>query len=640
MLRSELARLQANNSFTENANPDNIHWQDICVVLKDHLEQLAGFLKSLLSSDLNLSLSGDKCEKIRLAIDKSLDLSRSVSLSVSGIVKDSASLAQLSSLTAYLDTSACSGIERLSGGETSNNNIILDQAETITSLKNTIIDLKKQLNNKHKLKSVNRSELESSESEAWSEPDRNVSLSRMGMKDMANISPNPSPRRKSNMTKTGQKSFCRKLGLDEPQNVDILLESIKSLEAQIADNEKKLLERECAILKLDNEYKQEKLKFASELENYKLAKILDENAIKETLNKLSTAEYNITQLGEKIQELTNLLSESRTANKENELKHSLFQDQINTLKSEVELKEADVRFAEENLRCIQFDMKDLSDQFSNLKEENNKLSSTLQESIQINEDLCKQITSLKTENNDHVLEVRSLQKKFSDDITQNWVGRTDYVSKCTELKEALNLLSEKENEFKQYKIAEQKTIRQLKTEHHTQMENMKIKEAELLQKLFQKETDYKASCKDMDLLTLQMSEITIDRSKTTTEKIQLEKQICSIKTHYEKIVRKLQLKISELEKENAQNQNKLITLQTSRKRFSDPSGEASADNLSDEGGDVDRLCLSSPDLGIDSDQGHSSNNELASIERPLLKSLELTQSMSNILDFEKQGMYI
>ncbi|XP_026473546.1 centrosomin-like isoform X2 [Ctenocephalides felis] len=637
-VKAELKTLQISS---ENVNVDNTHWQDICLTLKGHLEELAGFLKSLLRSDLNLSLPDDKFEKIKLAVDKSLDLSRSVSLSVSGIMKEGNSLAQLSSLTAYLDTSALSGIERLSG-ESTNDNIILDQAETISHLKNTIVDLKKQLNNRHsfKFKSDTRPNQESSESEAWSEPDRNISFSRMGLKEPASTSPSTSPRRKSNSFKANQKIFSRKLAMEEShQDVAALQNTIKLLEGRIAENDKKLLERECDMLKADNEFSHEKLKFASELEDYKLQKLQCDNTLKETLHKLSASEANIVVLREQIHQMCKTLSQSEMNNKEKELKFALFDDQINTMKSEMEIKDADLRFAEENLRCLQHDMKDLSDRFTKLKDENEKLTLAFKESLQVNEEFCMQIKSLTKEKNDyvesHLNEVGSLKKKFDDDISKNWVAKIDYESKCDEVEAVLILLGEKETELIHQQTEEQEKLRQLKTEYQMQIDEMKCKEADLLQKLLEKEADYKTLCHNVDQLTVQMSEATIDKSKASKEKMQLEKQLSLLKSHYEKKVREMQLKISELEKESAENKNKLITLQTSNKRLLEPFCGTSNENSSDEGAHDDRLGVSSPDLGIDSDQGNMSNNELISIERPLLKTLELTKSMTNILDFHK-----
>lgn len=145
-----------------------------------------------------------------------------------------------------------------------------------------------------------------------------------------------------------------------------------------------------------------------------------------------------------------------------------------------------------------------------------------------------------------------------------------------------------------------------------------------------------------------------------------QKQVSSL----QELKSKLEVRISELESSNAELHNKLIKIQTGsgdylsssptasnfvnqivsfRRQHSENSEFRLAESQFEENRSMNRLMLppnidierneanSSPDLGIESDQGRFSSLEtqLNTIQRPLLQTLELTESMSNLLEMEK-----
>ena len=139
---------------------------------------------------------------------------------------------------------------------------------------------------------------------------------------------------------------------------------------------------------------------------------------------------------------------------------------------------------------------------------------------------------------------------------------------------------------------------------------------------------------------------------------------------------KLEVRVSELESSNAELHNKLVKIQAGcgdhvtasvslpntpnfvnqivsfRRQHSENSGYLSEDHLLDDARtsarplsnrlmpnqnfDIERNeANSSPDLGIESDHGRFSSLEThVNVQRPLLQTLELTESMSNLLDVE------
>lgn len=143
-----------------------------------------------------------------------------------------------------------------------------------------------------------------------------------------------------------------------------------------------------------------------------------------------------------------------------------------------------------------------------------------------------------------------------------------------------------------------------------------------------------------------------------------QKQISSL----QELKSQLEVRISELESSNAELHNKLIKIQTgsgdyvssptssnfvnqivSFRRQHSENSEFRLDELHcEENRSMNRLMVpanidverneanSSPDLGIESDHGRFSSLEtqLNTIQRPFLQTLELTESMSNLLEME------
>lgn len=144
-----------------------------------------------------------------------------------------------------------------------------------------------------------------------------------------------------------------------------------------------------------------------------------------------------------------------------------------------------------------------------------------------------------------------------------------------------------------------------------------------------------------------------------------QKQISSL----QELKSQLEVRISELESSNAELHNKLIKIQTGsgdyvssspvssnfvnqivsyRRQHSENSEFRLDEPQCEENRSMNRLLVpanidierneanSSPDLGIESDHGRFSSLEtqLNTIQRPLLQTLELTESMSNLLEME------
>lgn len=148
------------------------------------MNELAGFLDSLLKhKDVLSVLAQDRHKAMRKAVDNSLDLSRSLSMSSQGRL----SLNEQSFISDVLKDSFFAG--RFSFDETDRRNSLLienlrTEVQTLKSeldrmkLETSSVDMRRERNVVRHLPQVN--EL-NSDSEEWSEPDRQVSHERIGL---------------------------------------------------------------------------------------------------------------------------------------------------------------------------------------------------------------------------------------------------------------------------------------------------------------------------------------------------------------------------------------------------------------------------------------------------------------------------
>ncbi|KAL9918159.1 phosphodiesterase 4D interacting protein centrosomin isoform 1-T1 [Glossina fuscipes fuscipes] len=252
-LRVELEKSQAE---MERSEKRRLEWADVCSVLTKRLEELADFLNSLLNhKDVLDGLAADHRRAMRKAIDRSLDLSKS--LNMSGISVNDQSLTQLSNLSGWLDEVEC--LQNL----TFNTYETMEAQPMIETLKAENKALKKELDKRRyaEAKKEKRSlpltwPTNKSESEAWSEPDRKVSMARIGLvgerTTVKDVSINKQ-RLGSDSENDNSHSGRLNSRIIRARNQ----ERIQQLEQALAQRDERILEIQCQLFDADLLVKQE-----------------------------------------------------------------------------------------------------------------------------------------------------------------------------------------------------------------------------------------------------------------------------------------------------------------------------------------------------------------------------------------------
>uniref|UniRef100_A0A1A9WV11 Centrosomin N-terminal motif 1 domain-containing protein n=1 Tax=Glossina brevipalpis TaxID=37001 RepID=A0A1A9WV11_9MUSC len=251
--------LQKTRAEAERSEKWRLECADVCSVLTKRLEELAGFLNSLLKhKDILDGLAADRRRAMRKAIDRSLDLSKSLNmtLSVSGISVNDQSLTQLSNLSGLLDEVEC--LQNL----TSNSHETMQAQPMIETLKAENKALKKELDKRrHAEVRKERRSLpmalaeNQSESETWSEPDRKVSMARIGIIE-ERINKEVSINKQRSVTDSeDENSHSGRLDsrIIKARNQ----ERIQQLEQTLAQRDEQILEIQCQLFDADLRLKQE-----------------------------------------------------------------------------------------------------------------------------------------------------------------------------------------------------------------------------------------------------------------------------------------------------------------------------------------------------------------------------------------------
>lgn len=675
-LKEENAELKKEYEKSEKMRNETVN---LCAILTNRLEELAYFLDSLLKHKSVLGVLGIKQRSaIKQAIDQSLDLSKSLSMSM---MNDDQSLAQLSSITGLLNTTSSANnssmffdlfpdnndasltynhLTKQRGDGFHNNNdeiisILRAQIETMkkeieirdteiakhdqpellkndTDLVDAIIDLtcpalKTEVLSPGKIYQsliLNKScpDHNGSESEAWSEPDRGVSKARMGL-DIEAVNKSTSSRSNNNDGTSASTEDEYVVSNNKKRR-----SSIDALDNKLKEKENEILTLKSDILILSNKSLELKLHMSEEVAKLRNEKLDLERVLKEM--------EESTELNKKVVELQTIIEEKEIylQNKlhQSEEEHKIHLDTLE--KEKMELK---------------------------IKYENDWIPKI---------EIFKQVTEM--ESMYHELDsIKELLKTSEDKIYLLEKSETDLKKKYTELED-----SHREKIISLKRELNESTLRASQAAlERTKVSNEKLKLEAEIRKLEMKECGKNSELEEKD-------------KELNNLKNNLQKQIAQV----EQQKTSLQLKVSELETANAELQNKLIKLQTWSvcntgnppkisdlvtnfkifgkhslapvprlssyiRQRSDISGYTSEDVLTDdnepnhifnqsapsafhwgpdqrEHQDARVVTNSSPDLGIESDQGRFSSletNVTSTIQRPLLQTLELTASMNNLL---------
>lgn len=563
----------------------------------------------------------------------------------------------------------------------------------------------------------NRTENQS-ESESWSEPDRIVSLARIGLDDESLKPTNSSMRRSRFLTNLSTESTEDELSRTltrTPSKRSLLAENrqtIISLHGEVCELETKLKEKENELLTMQVSYfETDNLLKTEYLSKESRQKELDEMVmkVKDIEEKLFKADERKESAEHKIKELEKTIADLEITKSELQLqlefKDKCMMNRINEVEVEkmkaieaakqAEKVAVDAKFEIEKtvlkLRCLEQEMAGIE----------GNVRKACENEFKKQMGLARDEYETRIQNVERRAE-REIHEAYEAIENMKSIMERDYVNKCDldqKVREIEIMTSDLERAKCSISITEDKLHQ---AEQH---------EEELKQKLRDAESQYRDKIselhKDLDSATLQYSEAVLEKTKLANEKTILEQQLkavdiketellvqvaefqkefCEMKDVFHSQVAaiesqklRLEIRVSELESVNAELRNKLIKLQTGfeeqlfstslptslsrmyelcnhnipvhqiapyRRQCSDISGYTSEDQPADEVKrnfivneqvpsalvDTERhQANSSPDLGIESDQGRFSSLEVT-IPRPLLQTLELTESMNSLLD--------
>lgn len=588
---------------------------DLCATLSTRLEELAGFLNSLLKhKDVLGVLAVEKRKAMRRAVDRSLDLSKSLNmtLSVSGLSMIDQSLAELHNLSDILGD-----IDIGEENKTFNSHEDI-HGQSIETLKAENKALKKELDKRRNAESKKErrslplpimAENRESESEAWSEPDRKVSLARIGLEDhssslMAKEQPLMAAghhETDSDYSESNSRSFKARSQ-----------ERIVQLEQQIQQRDNRILEIQCQLVDADNRLKKE---------NLKVLEVTQE----------------LEQLRQRNEELHNDLIAIGSQEPSNVHNESLLLKQIDEKSRSVE------KLQEERERLI-VESRLAEMQINSLKADMEIVKQTYEEALQQAAEREKQqLTSLKQELENLMQQsLEAKEQEYRDFIARDYIAKHLYDECCQQLSELQ----------KQY-IEAQRSI-----------ECLQENEQELKQTLVETELTSRNLQKQIDESTLRASKAAMERVKALNDKLQLEKRVEELTLElnkHEEERQNMQQQIDNMQQEHQSLLQRIAVLQTKQQQLAKNEENACQSGYTSEEVPMphvssaaannsqnivvqqrlgeQRIQNSSPDLGIESDAGRVSSVELNSVQRPLLKTVEMSPSSkhsSNESD-EKEG---
>ncbi|XP_039953225.1 centrosomin isoform X3 [Bactrocera tryoni] len=593
----EELRLEARTARAEadNAETCRVAYAKVFGALSDRLYELAGFLNSLMKHKEVLSfLSTDRRRAMRTAVDCSLDLSTSIRETLTTGDQSFEGLSNLSRLLLDDDEHDVVGLTN----KTFNSHEQLRARHSFDVLRSENKALRKILDSRRSCggtadyakdakdrRSLPPFLLDNlSESEAWSEPDRQVSMARIGLEEHGAAAANVS------VKDTISKQAPATADTDSESESDALQQSrttklrnqerIAQLEKLIAQRDERILMVQFQLVEADNNLK------------------------KESLRAISLTQ-EVEQLRQRNEELiTDLIAiGSEPSNTSNPtINSSVIQRQIDEKTRAVEQLQAErdriaveARLAEVQVGALKADIEDIKQKYEiQLKlasEKERQRLDTLKHEL---EELMQQ-------------RLKEQERIHKDTLTREWIARTTY-------EECKAQLTELQTQY----IEAQRNIDYL-TEN----------EQELKESLITSEMEVRSLKKQLDESVLQASKFITERTKLYNEKLQVEKRLMDVQqqlstaeiqhTTTTQRVKELEALQQTLNEQLAQAQ---LALAAKRLNASDASQSGYASDEVQKSS-TKRESNSSPDLGIHSDTGRVSSVELSNLQRSLLKTVPM-----------------
>jgi chromosome segregation ATPase len=467
--------------------------------------------------------------------------------------------------------------------------------------------------------------------------------------------------------------------------------TILDLHKQVCELDQKLTDKEIAYYeatKTNNKLKQE----VSNLE----IKLSDkETKLRDAENKKVEAESRVAGLKKEKDDLLETLDmkDKELQNKINtiELEKIKALDVAKEAEETARIAKNEMQTAEIALRAIQKEMSDLEESLRN--EYENQLTERVHE---VEEESLKKISQIQSAAELEIKSLHNTLKQLQFEYSVNYVKKCELEEAVEEVERLKSEIESLEVRMEELKDEEQRAkdkladceekINLLRNDldnatlqyseavlDKTKIANEKALIEQELNRSVLREVDSKKRLDEVRIIPKALKEFQSVHFKVENELYELRqshmKQLSSLQMHKSK----LEVRVSELESSNAELHNRLIKIQAGcgdhvsssslpntpnfvnqivsfRRQHSENSGYTSEDHLladdvrgssrsfnrSNQNFDIERNeANSSPDLGIESDHGRFSSLEThLNVQRPLLQTLELTESMNNLLDAE------
>lgn len=587
----------------EEAHKWRLDCADVCGMLTLRLKELAEFLDSLLKhKDILGVLAQDRRKAMRKAVDKSLDLSNSlnnISLSMTG--RFSVNASNFTNISSLSDILNCS-LDNKENLELSHfdhqSQSVSNQSMLIEMLRAEVRNLKGEVekNVRKERKAVPIVIEPNSDSEAWSEPDRNVSLARIGLEESSKFTKSGRSPSKFHDVSTASEDDVNRLSR---RNSSLKYqERIAELELLIAERDNQILKTQCTLVEKDNRLKEEHLKLLEMNED------LDKHRNVNEMLEIEIVEFKtkVQQDAGELNRLKGLLSEKVAA--------------LEKLTSERDASDVDLRVATMKLNSLQADIEEMKTRHDR----------------EIDEIMANQSSAIEKIK-------RDLNDKFKSDLEKDWVAKAKHEEVLRQLETATKqycesedvvyLMKETENELNAQIIDAEKNVRTMRKS---------LDEASLL-----------ASTASVERSKAMSEKLAFE--KLNNELVAKLDEAANVKIE-------LNSRIGYLEKTNAELQNILVVNDTQYKLTKSASqGNArylyqlsdQSDFTSDEL--KPRLSNPSPDLGIESDAVRTSGSEMTPPmhklrnvlleQTPFTPKLEkVTAAMANVVLEEEEGTIV
>ncbi|XP_034479679.1 centrosomin isoform X2 [Drosophila innubila] len=558
--------LHAMQSDVESANKWRLECADVCSVLTNRLEELAGFLNSLLKhKDVLGVLAADRRHAMRRAIDRSLDLSKSLNmtLSITGVSLADQSLAQLSKLSEILYTeqdAECNNTynshEEIHAAANANAATAASRT-SLVKMENKALKSDGQLRKERRSLPLPQTQLDNqSESEAWSEPDRKVSLARIGLEDTSN-SFVCGEQHHSESDSEGLACSANSLKQERGRSN----ERITQLESLIAQRDERILHAQCQLVDADNRLKQEQLQVIELSQQLEQLRTQNEALIAD-LQAIGTQDDN------EIAELQRLIELKTQQIQQQQLAH-------NTLLADAQITEIELKEAQKKIQ-------EMEEQYTvNLDEAHAELKQVKLEATQRLEEQAR------------------LQQEA---LARDWVALTKHEevrAQLLELQRSLEFYQESEKELKQTLVENELAARSLKKE----VDESTLQASKAIMERTKAYNDKLQLEKRLDEMKVQL---TVLQDEQRQQQLQQQK--------YSQPIR-----INSSDVSQSGYTSEEVPLKMANNRGNAPTGSAACGRINNP----------SPDLGIESDVGRVMSVELSNAQRTLLKTVELTGQKSN-----------